>query len=460
MMTSLRTKLILVFLTVSALGIALGMIFASVSTSGEFRRFVFSLNQEDLQGRLAAYYAEHGGWTGVETGLVEGLPPPPEERRRSLRPEMFTLTDEVGRVIVGGPEHETGSRLSSQQLAAFEPIEVSGSTVGWLIVPGDAFAQTGRESLFFRRVNNTLLLGAVAAFVVALVAGALAARSLTRPLLDLTAATKAVAAGDFERKVDVKSSDELGALADSFNRMSAALAEAQLLRRRMTADIAHELRTPLSIILGHLDAVDDGVLTNWAETTHIIRQETERLSRLVEDLRTLTRADAGELALERRPVVVMDLVARALAAYQPQAWAKAISLTAEVESGLEPIELDPDRMLQVLDNLLSNALVHTPSGGRIVVGGSSEPNGVRIVVQDSGSGFPPEDVGQVFDRFYRADRARRRDDGGSGLGLAIARSIVEAHGGTIEAENAPGQGATIIIEIPRLVASTSLSGED
>jgi signal transduction histidine kinase len=449
-MTSLRTKLILVFLTVSALGIALGMIFASVSTSGEFRRFVFSLNREDLQGRLAAYYAEHGSWSGVEAGLVEGLPPPHEERPHSLRPEMFTLTDEAGRVIVGGPEHETGSQLSSQQLAPFEPIEVAGTTVGWLVVPGDAFPPTGGESLFFHRVNNTLLLGAVAAFAVALVAGALAARSLTRPLLELTAATQAVAAGDFERKVNVKSSDELGALAESFNRMSAALAEAQKLRRRMTADIAHELRTPLSIILGHVDAVEDGVLTNSAESIRVIREETERLSRLVEDLRTLTRADAGELALERRPVAVADLVARVLAAYQPQAAAKDIALTAEIEADLPPIELDPDRMLQVLNNLLANALFHTPAGGRITVGGAATPSGVRLTVQDSGPGFPPEDVGRIFDRFYRSDKARRREDGGSGLGLAIARSIVEAHGGAIGAQNTPGQGAAIVIDLPRL----------
>jgi signal transduction histidine kinase len=199
-----------------------------------------------------------------------------------------------------------------------------------------------------------------------------------------------------------------------------------------------------------LDAIDDGVLTGSAETTRVIRGETERLSRLVEDLRTVNRADAGELALSRRPIDVGDLVARALAAYLPQAAAKDTALKAEIEPGLEPIELDPDRMLQVLNNLLANALFHAPAGGRIVIRGTMTSSGIRLIVQDSGPGFPPEDVGRVFDRFYRSDNARRREDGGSGLGLTIARSIVEAHGGTIEAQNTHGEGAAIIIELPRL----------
>jgi signal transduction histidine kinase len=455
-MTSLRSKLVLVFLAVSALGIALGMIFASLSTSGEFRRFVFSLNQEDLQSRLADYYVENGAWAGVDAVLAAGLPPP--DTRPRFQPEMFTLADGAGRVIVGGAQHQAGLLLSSEQLAGFESIEVDGTTVGWMIVPGSAFAPRGGEADFFRRVNSTLLLGAVAAFAVALVAGAVAARSLTRPLRDLTQAARAVAAGDFERKVVIGSRDELGTLAEAFNQMSRALAASQRLRRQMTADIAHELRTPLSIILGHLDAVEDGVLTGSADTTRIIREETERLARLVEDLRTLTRADAGELALARRPIDIGDLVARAMSAYQPQATTADVDLTAETQAGLEPIELDPDRMLQVLNNLLSNALFHTPAGGRIVVRSVAIPAGIRLSVQDSGPGFPPEDVGRVFDRFYRSDAARQREDGGTGLGLAIARSIVEAHGGKIWAEVPVAGGALVALELPHIAGFARTPG--
>jgi signal transduction histidine kinase len=361
---------------------------------------------------------------------------------------MFTLVDETGEVIVGGSGYAEGTQLSSQQLEELDPIVVAGSTVGWAVVPGGGFAPRGGEADFFRRVNNTMVLGAVLAFAVALGAGALAARSLTRPLRELTAATQAVASGDFERKVKVQSSDELGALAASFNRMSEALSESRRLRRQMTADIAHELRTPLSIILAHLDALEDGVLADPVEAARVVRDETERLSRLVEDLRTLTRADAGELALAKRPTEVGELLSRALHAYQPQAAARAISLTAQVEGGLPAIDADPDRLMQVFSNVLANALFHTPPGGRVLLTGSPSPSGVRISIENSGPSFAEDDLGRVFDRFYRSDKARRREDGGSGLGLAIARSIVEAHGGSIAAVNPADGGAAIVIDLP------------
>jgi len=452
-MTSLRTKLILGFLAVSAVGIAIGLAFAALSASGEFRRFMFSRNRDVLAARLAEYHSLKGGWEGVGTQFEAPLPATGEAGLSLPAPGTFTLVDGGGVVVVGGPGFEPGDSIRPLPFQGSVPILGEAGPIGWLMVSGDAFRPTGDETQLYNRVGTTLAVGALTALAVALACGALVARSLTRPLRALKAATQAVAGGDFERMVLVSSRDELGSLAESFNRMSAALAEAQRLRRRMTADIAHELRTPLTIILGYLDAIDDGVLTGSAETTRVIREETERLSRLVEDLRTVNRADAGELALSRRPIDIGDLVGRALAAYQPQAAAKDIALTSEIEPGLEPIEVDTDRMLQVLNNLVANALFHTPAGGRIVVRAESIPNGVRLSVQDSGPGFPPEDVGRVFDRFYRSDDARRREDGGSGLGLTIARSIVEAHGGTIAAQNTPGEGAAIIILLPRLGAN-------
>jgi signal transduction histidine kinase len=447
-MTSLRTKLILGFLAVSAVGIAIGLAFAALSASGEFRRFMFSRNRDVLAARLAEYHSLHGGWEGVGTQFEAPLPAPAEAGFPVPVPGTFTLVDGGGVVVVGGPGFEPGDSIRLLPAQGSVPIVGEAGPIGWLMVSGDAFRPMGDETQLYNRVGTTLAVGALTALAVALACGALVARSLTRPLRALKAATQAVAAGDFERMVRVSSRDELGSLAESFNRMSAALAEAQQLRRRMTADIAHELRTPLSIILGHLDAIDDGVLTGSAETTRIIREETERLSRLVEDLRTLTRADAGDLALLRRPVDLEQLVQHVLAAYQPQARAKEIDLQAEVGPGLTPIEIDRDRMVQVISNLLSNALFHTPAQGRVVVKGEALPSGARLSVRDSGPGIPPEDLARVFDRFYRTDKSRRREEGGSGLGLAIARSIVEAHGGRIWAESRPGEGATILIELP------------
>jgi signal transduction histidine kinase len=297
-------------------------------------------------------------------------------------------------------------------------------------------------------LNKALLVGSLGALMLSVLLGAILARSLTRPLQDLTEATRAVADGDLQRQVQVRSRDEVGTLAASFNRMSLALDRSQRLRRQMTADIAHGLRTPLSIIVGHLDAVEEGVLPPNAQTIGIMRDEAARLARLIDDLRTLSLADAGELSLARTPVEPAPLLKRSAAVYQPAVQAAGVELQVEVEALLPMLELDAERMAQVLGNLLENALLHTPPGGRVVLTGRGAEGRVEIRLSDSGPGIPVEELELVFERLYRSDVSRHRPAGGSGLGLAIARSIVEAHGGTIHAESAPGQGTTIVVQLP------------
>ncbi|MCI0649245.1 MAG: ATP-binding protein, partial [Chloroflexi bacterium] len=245
----------------------------------------------------------------------------------------------------------------------------------------------------------------------------------------------------------VRSDDELGELATSFNQMSADLAQARDLRRQMTADIAHDLRTPLSIILGHAEALRDGVLPATAESFEVIHDEARRLNRLVDDLRTLSLSEAGELPLTRRPTPPAELLERAVAAHAPQARQKEIALQVEAAAGLPAVDVDPDRMAQVLDNLVGNALRYTPAGGRISLGARPDPAGVVLMVEDSGPGVPAGELPFIFERFYRGDKSRQRAAGGSGLGLAIARAIVEAHGGRIAAESAPGEGLAVAIEL-------------
>jgi signal transduction histidine kinase len=216
----------------------------------------------------------------------------------------------------------------------------------------------------------------------------------------------------------------------------------------MTADIAHDLRTPLSIILGHSEALSEGVLPPSSETYHVLHEEAKRLSRMVEELRTLSLAEAGELDLVLRPVSVEDLLARTVAAYGPQAEKKGVELTMDASHDLPDIEVDPDRMAQVLDNLMSNALRFTPEGGRVQLSASAYRGQVQLIVEDDGSGIPAEDIPYIFTRFYRGDNARSGQEGSSGLGLPIARSIVEAHGGQISAESERGQGMRFIVRLP------------
>jgi signal transduction histidine kinase len=247
----------------------------------------------------------------------------------------------------------------------------------------------------------------------------------------------------------VRSNDELGELAEAFNKMSTELSRSVNTRKQMTADIAHELRTPLSLILGHAEAVHDGVLPPTRENFEIIREEAIRLEHLVDDLRTLSLADAGELKTNLQSVEPERLLQEVASLYQYQTQKKHITLDLDIAPSLPNIEIDPGRLTQVLTNILDNALRHTPEGGRIVFAAKQAQEQMELSIQDSGPGIIVDDINRIFDRFYRIDPSRQREDGGSGLGLAIAKSIVQAHGGQIRAESEPGQGLKIIITLPK-----------
>jgi signal transduction histidine kinase len=299
-----------------------------------------------------------------------------------------------------------------------------------------------------RRLYSSLVLASVGAVLASILLGALLARSLTRTLRELTAATHKVAEGDLEQQVPIRSKDELGELATSFNQMSTDLAKSRDLRRQMTADIAHELRTPLTVVLGHTEALSEGQLPPDPETFDIIYDETKRLNRLVEDLRTLSLSDAGELHLNQQQVPPKELLDRSAAARKQEALANEIQLLIDAAEDLPTVNVDADRMTQVLVNLLDNALRYTPAGGQIRLAAQSTASGVELEVKDTGPGIPEEELDHLFERFYRGDKSRQREAGGSGLGLAIAKSLVEAQGGQIKVASKPGEGATFIIELP------------
>jgi signal transduction histidine kinase len=238
---------------------------------------------------------------------------------------------------------------------------------------------------------------------------------------------------------------ELGA---AFNRMIEDLAQANEARRQMTADIAHDLRTPLTVLSGYIESLRDGVLDPTRARFDTMYAEAQHLQRLVEDLRTLSLADAGELPLNRHPVPPVDLLERLRATYQHAAGQAGIALEIQAEPNLPELDIDSERMAQVLGNLVSNALRYTPEGGQITLAAQSRNGAVTLLVQDTGQGISPEALPRVFDRFNRGDTARQQQEGESGLGLAIARSIVEAHGGTITANSELGRGTVFVIELP------------
>lgn len=447
MMRSLVVKLSLAFLLVSLVGIALVAFFAGRVSANEFNNFADAQSDSVLMDQLVNYYEINGSWDNLDRIGIGGV----GASNGQVRP--FVVVDGQGQIVLSGLNQETGNRAPRGWLNRGTPIEVAGEQVGQIIFAegasrGGMMMQQPPRTDFSTRVNRAIFLAALGATAVSLVIGVVLARSLTKPLHEITQATQAVAQGDLTQQVPVRSDDELGQLATSFNQMSADLAQSRDLRRQMTADIAHDLRTPLSLILGHAEALSDGVLPPTPETFDVIHDEARRLNRLVEDLRLLSLAEAGELSLAVRPTQPQSLLERAVVAHAPAAQQKRIALLLDAPPHLPDVLVDSDRLAQVLDNLVANALRYTPENGRIQLIARQTPTNIQLRVQDSGPGMSATELDHVFDRFYRGDKSRQRHEGGSGLGLAIAKSIVRGHNGRIWAESAPGQGATFIIELP------------
>jgi signal transduction histidine kinase len=308
------------------------------------------------------------------------------------------------------------------------------------------------DDAFATAAAIALGIGTAAAVVTAVAVSLLITRRLSRPLRDLSAAAATVAAGDYSVRIPAAGlGPELDTLAAAFNTMGAALSATEATRRRLLADAAHELRTPLATVEGFLEALADGVRSPGQETWDVMAAQTARLRRLADDIALVSRAEEGQLPMTRVMVAPADLVAGAAEAAQPGYAVKGVRLTARADGGLPPVSADPDRIGQVLAGLLANALRHTPPGGSACVSAAALPGGagVRITVTDTGDGIASEHLPHVFERFYRADPARDAAHGGSGIGLAIARALVTAHGGTLTAVSAgPGAGASFTITLP------------
>ena len=446
-MRSLTLKMVLAFLGIALVSIVLIVLLVRWNTGTEFTRFVSDRWGAEISESLADYYRANGSWQGVQRTIAalrnQGAPgnAPPQG-------PFFTLADENGRIISSGLGYHMGEKVQQADLNQGIPVEVDGKKVGTLVMSRSSFERNPREEEFIQRTNRMLVLSALGASLVALLIGIFLSRTLTRPIRELTEATQAVAKGELGAQVSVRSKDEMGELAASFNKMSADLARSTESRKQMTADIAHELRTPLSLIIGHAEAVHDGVLPPTQENFEIIREEALRLEHLVEDLRTLSLADAGELSIIPQDVSPQKLLNDLQATYQHIAGKKKVKISVDTPSEPSMLNIDPDRMTQVLTNILDNALRHTPEGGQITLSAQNVQEGVQLSVQDNGPGIQGEDANRIFNRFYRIDDARNRDSGGSGLGLAIAKSIVQAHDGKIWAESGPGQGLTVFIQLP------------
>ena len=461
---SITAKLILAFLAVSVTVVALASGITYWLTVREFKQLVFNQSRDRFVSDVGLYYQMNGSWNGIQayitlrdTSPQPGGPgsgpnqPPfgPAGGKSQSTSLTFLLADTNGKVLVPVGPYQAGQVVPHATLTQGTAVDVNGKQVGTVLVLGSPPPLGGLELQYLNRTNQALLYAALGAALVALLLGTILARTLTHPLRELTTAIHAMAKGNLKQHVSVKSRDELGELAAAFNQMSSDLDRLNLSRRQMTADIAHDLRSPLTVIGGYVESMRDGVLKPTPERLNTIHAEVQHLQRLVEDLRTLSQADAGELTLNRETLAPLALLERMAKSYGHLAAQKKVALEVTAEPGLPEIRLDPDRMAQVFGNLITNSLRYTPEGGKILLSARQADDFLAFSLQDNGQGIPADALPHIFDRFYRADPARA-PGGESGLGLAIARSIVEAHGGSISAESEAGKGTTIRIMLPLL----------
>ncbi len=449
------------------------VIWINQGTDKEFRKYV-ALDEMRISGsdlpELVEYYQRAGSWGGVESLLAQGLYFDDErgltlgtrltgsELEKSKRLLDVLLLDAGGRVVFDSQGEANDERLSRREMANALPITETGSgeVIGYLLLffsYTEPFLDKEAQG-FLDRVEWLLVVNTALAVGLIVVVGALLSRRLNAPLQRLAAAARAVAAGDLEQEVEPGGSVEVAQVGQAFNEMTAALKEAETLRQNMVADVAHELRTPLSVLQGNLWAIlNDAYPLEKAEISRLY-DEVRLLSRLVEDLRELALADAGQLHLNRQPTDVAQVIRHTVGNLGLAAEAQEVSLSIQLPDDLPPARADADRVAQVLRNLLVNALRHTPPGGSVTVSAGCVAGEIEIAVADTSEGIALEDLPYVFERFWRRDRARSRAGaeghmgGGTGLGLSVAQSLVRAHGGRIWAESRPGAGTIFRFTLP------------
>jgi two-component system OmpR family sensor kinase/two-component system sensor histidine kinase BaeS len=459
-MNRLWVRLTLAFALVVLIGIGAVALLTDFAIGREFRDFIArneaSLQSSNLALRLVAYFEAHQNWDGVDQTITQFVsqrghnfgPPGSGPGPERAGPQLL-VADATGRIVYDNYSRRLDDSLSFAERKLAAELQSGPTTIGYLaLLPGPIESLRPEERSFIDNSRQSLVIAALLAGGVATVLGVAFSRSLAQPLNRLAVAARAIAANDLTQRVKPGGTAEVVAVGHAFNDMAASLQQAEELRRNMVADVAHELRTPLSVLQGNLSGLLDGVFPLEMAEVARLYDETRLLNRLVDDLRELAQAEAGQLRLDLRPLNVSDVIGSTVDAFSAAAAEQQVELSGDAASDLPLVQADAERVAQVLRNLLSNALRHTPPGGLISVAASSQPGGVEVSVSDTGEGIAAEDLPHVFDRFWRSDKSRARETGGSGLGLAIARRLIEAQGGRIGVESKIGQGSRFWFRLP------------
>jgi len=459
MLSSLRLRLILMFMLVVIIGIGTVALFASHATSSDLQFYTKAKNNQQIVSTLLDAYNHHQNQRALQA-LTERLARSSHQRIILFDHQMRVLTDS-DRKLIGQVLALPAAPKAGIALASASPATLSISTdMGTMSSPGQgmpvqAFSANSPEANFLTSVNQSLLLAVSIAGLTALLLALLFSNTILKPIHSLKVAASRMERGDLSQRVSIKARGEIGALAHAFNTMADSLSRSEQVRRNLVSDVAHELRTPLMNIRGYLELLQDQVLEPTPETLASLYEETSLLSRLVADLQDLSLAEAGQLRLARQPISLEEVVSQAVQIVQPHLAHKNLALRVYIPPALPRVKADQERVAQILRNLLSNAILHTTSGGEISITASVIETIVKISVRDTGEGIAPEHLPYLFERFYRADSSRTRATGGTGLGLAIVKQVVEAHGGQVLVESQPGKGACFTFTLPAILTTSS-----
>ncbi len=436
---SFQAKLLVAFVLIVLLTSLAGYLFINQSVKRAFSEFTvttYTPQERAVLQLVRALYEQTGSLDAVIAFLERG------------RREVPVLLVDSDRTVVYAPDPRiVGRRLSTDQLEEGVTIDLADGEV-WTVIPSRVvLGQAILEEGFLRTTRRSLWLAGLVAMAVAILLSVLLLRQVTRPLRRLDAATRRIARGEFDERVGISTSDEIGRLARSFNEMAESLDRAERTKKRMIADVSHELRTPLAAVRSVLEGLRDGLIEPTPETLASLHDKILLTTRLVHDLHQLTLADAGRLSIRPAPHRIDAIVDTIVETIGVQLEDSSLRLDRRIDDGLPPVVVDRQRIEQVFLNLLANAIRHTPEGGTISISAAEHRGGVLTSICDTGPGLTETDLAHVFDRFYRADDARS-SDGGAGLGLSIAKALVDAQGGSIWAENRPSGGACFHVLLP------------
>lgn len=456
----MRIRLIISFVIVVLISVFSFVLLLRRSAANEVRAFMMhgtAVDSEELVSDLGNYYQQTGTLIGAAAAL--NLPNRGQARGRGNVGmgmginQNLILADQHGDILYSSTLIGDVASLTASQLQNAFPIQLDGKDVGYVLIEGSTGYTISDEAFLLDRINQAALTAGIIAIALSLIVALLLAYRLLLPVRDLTNASEQLAAGDLSYRVPIRGNDELATLGKTFNHMAGSLQNAEENRQVMTADIAHELRNPLAVQRATLEALQDGIYEPTPDRLGLIIEQNQMLTRLVNDLSTLALADAGRLGLDKVPTDIYELLKRIAGNFSVQAteYGQKIAISNEIqEAGSLVINIDPIRVEQIINNLISNALRYNPENGQIQIRLSTIQAIVIIDVIDQGPGIPDDALPHIFERFYRADKSRSRQEGGTGLGLAIAHQLAEAHGGSLKAANLTAGGSMFTLSLPYL----------